>query len=97
MAAFLTLINFTDQGVHGVKDTVNRAQSFVKVMEANGARKIGVWWSLGQYDLVLLSEAPDAETHARLLLMLGMAGNVRTTSQQIFSEDEMAKIVAGLP
>lgn len=96
MAAFLTLVNFTEQGLHTVKSTVQRAQAFEKAIAATGGRKIGVWWSLGQYDLVLISEAPDAETIARSLLQLGMAGNVRTVTQQIFSEDEMAKIVAGL-
>jgi len=97
MAAFMTLLNFTEQGLHTVKDTVNRAQNFEKAFEAVGGRKIGVWWTLGQYDLVLISEAPDAETATRLMLTLGMAGNVRSVTQQIFSEDEMAKIVAGLP
>lgn len=96
MTAYISLINFTEQGVRGVKETVNRAKAFEKAMESVGARKIGIWWTLGQYDLVLIAEAPDDQTIARCLIQLGMAGNVRTVSLRAFSEDEMTKIVSGL-
>jgi uncharacterized protein with GYD domain len=96
MPAFVTLMNFTEQGIRTVKETVNRANAFKKVMESEGARIIGIWWTLGQYDLVAIIEAPDEETGTRLLLRLAMAGNVRTTTLRAFSEDEMASIVQGL-
>jgi uncharacterized protein with GYD domain len=96
MTAYISLVNFTEQGVRTVKDTVNRARAFEKALEAVGARKIGVWWTIGQYDLVLIAEAPDDQTVVRALLQLGMAGNVRTVSMRAFSEDEMQQIVSGL-
>jgi uncharacterized protein with GYD domain len=45
---------------------------------------------------VFISEGPDDETATRLLLQIGMQGNVRTTTMRAFSEDEMEHIVAGL-
>jgi uncharacterized protein with GYD domain len=96
MTAYISLINFTEQGIKTVKETVNLAQAFEKVLDRMGARKIGVWWTVGQYDLVLIMEAPDDQTAARALLKLGMAGNVRTLSMRAFSEDEMQAIVSGL-
>jgi uncharacterized protein with GYD domain len=96
MTAYISLVNFTEQGVRGIKETVNRAKAFEKAMESVGARKIGVWWTLGQYDMVLIAEAPDDETIARALISLGMLGNVRTVSLRAFSEVEMEKIVSGL-
>ena len=96
MPAYITLINFTEQGIKEAKNTVSRARAVEKAIEAMGGRKIGVWWTLGQYDLVFISESPDDESLTRLLLQVGMQGNVRTTTMRAFSEDEMEHIVAGL-
>lgn len=97
MSAYITLANFTDQGARGAKETVNRARAFEKALESVGGRKIGIWWTLGQYDLVVVSEGPNDEVVTRVLLATGMLGNVRTVTMRAFSEDEMEKIVQGLP
>ena len=52
---------------------------------------------MGQYDLILVSEAPDDETVAKIALTLGSLGNVRTEFFRAFKEDEYRKIVASLP
>jgi uncharacterized protein with GYD domain len=62
-----------------------------------GGRVIGVWWLQGQYDAVIIFEAPDEETAMRQLIASGMQGNNRTVTLRAFSEDEMTKILAGLP
>jgi len=97
MPAYISLCNFTDQGVRGVKDTVKRLRAIEQAMESAGGRKIGAWWTLGQYDLVVISEGPDDETITRILLASGMQGNVRTMTLRAFSEEEMERIVGGLP
>jgi uncharacterized protein with GYD domain len=97
MSAYITLFNWTDQGLRNVKETVKRAPAVGQAAQAAGGRVIGVWWTLGQYDGVLIFEAPDDETATRLLLVTGMQGNVRTTTMRCFSEEEMERIVQGLP
>jgi uncharacterized protein with GYD domain len=97
MPAYISLCNFTDQGLRNAKDTVNRFKAIEKAIEAVGGRKIGAWWTLGAYDLVVIAEGPDDETVTRVLLASGMQGNVRTMTLRAFSEDEMARIVQGLP
>src|SRR5712692_996704 len=97
MPAYVSLMNFTEQGIKTVKDTVNRAQMVKKQAEAAGGRIIGVWWLLGQYDAILIFEAPDEATAMRQLIANGMQGNNRTVTMRAFSEDEMARIVGGLP
>ena len=97
MPAYITLISFTDQGIRNVKDTLNRAKAFRQASEAAGGRMIGIWWTLGQYDAVAISEAPDDDTAMRLLLATGMQGNVRTMTMRAFSEDDMARIIQGMP
>jgi uncharacterized protein with GYD domain len=97
MPAYISLVNFTDQGIRDAKNSVKRARDFEKALNAVGGRKIGIWWTLGQYDLVVISEGPDDETATRLLLATGMQGNVRTMTMRCFSEEEMERIVQGLP
>ena len=97
MSAYIVLANFTEQGIKNVKDTVNRARGAAQAAQAVGGRFIGVWWTLGPYDLVAVIEAPDDETATRLMLGTALQGNVRTLTLRAFSEDEMQRIVGGLP
>ncbi len=97
MPAYIALYKFTDQGIHSVKDTVKRAQAAKEAASAVGGRVIGIWWTLGRYDLVAIGEFPDDETGTRFLLAQGMQGNVRTETMRAFSEEEMEHVVQGLP
>jgi uncharacterized protein with GYD domain len=97
MPAYIVLGKFTEQGIHNVKDTVKRAQEIRQAVEGAGGRFIGIWWTQGQYDTVTIVEAPDEEAGMRLLLASGQQGNVRTETLHAFSEEEMARIVAGMP
>jgi uncharacterized protein with GYD domain len=97
MPAYVTLGNFTEQGIKDVKHTVDRAQMVKKATEAAGGRVIGIWWLMGQYDFILIAEAPDDITASRLLLASGMQGNSRSTTLRALSEEEMAKTISGLP
>lgn len=97
MSAYIILANFTDQGIKNVKDTVNRFRAASQAAQAAGSRFIGVWWTLGPYDIVAIVEAPDDATATRLLLATAMQGNIRSLTLRAFSEDEMENIVQGLP
>lgn len=97
MAKYVVLLNFTDQGIHNVKDTVERARHAREALQAMGVRMTGILWTLGQYDLVCTMEAPDDEALTRAGLMLGMQGNVRSSTLRAFDEDEMTKILQGVP
>ena len=56
-----------------------------------------VFLTMGQYDLVVIAEAPDDETIAKFILATGSLGNVSTQTMRAFTEDEFRKIVAGMP
>jgi uncharacterized protein with GYD domain len=96
MPAYISLLKFTDQGIRGVKDVVNRAKAVRQQTEAGGGRIIGIWWTQGQYDGFVIWEAPDDETAAQGLLDIGMRGNYRTETMRAFGEEEMARIVGKL-
>jgi uncharacterized protein with GYD domain len=96
MARYVVLLNWTDQGIKNVKDTVNRAAAARQAFEKLGGRLIDAVWTLGQYDLVLTVEAPDDETLVAFNIQLGRLGNVRSTTLRAFGETEMQRILQKL-
>lgn len=97
MARYVVLLNFTDQGMRSVKNTVDRARAAREAFQGMGVKMTGVWWTIGPYDVVCTLEAPDDETLTRAGLALGMQGNVRSTTLRAFDEGEMTQILQGLP
>ena len=96
MSTYITLINFTDQGVRNIQDTVSRAKDAEKLVQSMGGRIIGCWWTMGQYDEVVIFEAPDDETATRFIASAVKLGNVRTSTMRCFSEEEAARVFGGL-
>ncbi|MFJ1258595.1 GYD domain-containing protein [Cupriavidus sp. CuC1] len=97
MATFVALLNFTDQGIRTVKDTTKRAAAVREMAKKSGIEMKDIYWTLGQYDLVVTFTAPDEATMTAFGLSLGMAGNVRTQTLRAFSMDEMNDILSKMP
>jgi len=97
MATYISLINYTQQGMQNIKESPARLESAKKLFKSMGA-ELKAWYLLiGEYDALVISEGPDDETVAKLLLTIGALGNVRTQTHRAFTEDEYKKIIAGLP
>ena len=97
MPTYISLLRFTQQGVEKIKDGPARLDSARKGYEAMGARVKDFYLVLGQYDAVVISEAPNDEVVAKLALALGSRGNVRSETLRAFTETEYRSIVAALP
>jgi len=89
MALFICLISYTHQGLKQLGATHKRSKAFDKRAEELGAKVIGTYWTLGEYDLVHIIEAPDAKLAASLALSSGALGNVRTHTLPAFTREEM--------
>lgn len=96
MATYIVLANFTDQGIRNVKDTTKRADGVKELAKKFGAEMREIYWTLGQYDIVALIDAPDDNSATALGLAIGSAGNVRTQTLRAFSKDEMNTILGRL-
>ena len=94
MATYIVLGSFTDQGIRNVKDTTKRADAFKKLAKSMGASVKDIYWTLGQYDIVSILEAPDEKAVTALGLALGKSGNVRTQTLRAFPQAEMDAILA---
>jgi uncharacterized protein with GYD domain len=96
MATYVTLLNYTDQGIRTIKESPARLDAAKKAFQANGAELKQFFLLMGRYDLLIVAEAPNDETVAKISLALGSLGNVRTQTFRAFPEQEFRKIVAGL-
>jgi uncharacterized protein with GYD domain len=94
MPSYVSLINWTDQGIENFRDTVRRAEDFRNRLEQAGGRVRELLWTVGEYDIAVVMEAPDDETATALLLQVSSLGNVRTKTMKAFNADEMNGIIA---
>jgi len=97
MATYVTLIRYTQKGAESIKQLPGRLDAARKASKALGAEIKQIYLVMGRYDAVVISEAPDDETAAKLSLGTAMQGNVRTETLRAFPEAEFLKIVASLP
>ncbi|MDX1527600.1 MAG: GYD domain-containing protein [Gammaproteobacteria bacterium] len=96
MATFISLINFTEQGIKNVKDSPARAQAFAEMAKKLDIEVKGIYWTVGSYDAVVIADGSD-EAVTTALLTVGSAGNVRTQTLRAFDADSMRKILANMP
>ncbi len=96
MAKYVVLVNFTDQGIRTVTESVKRARASVSTFEKFGCKKTAQFWTMGQHDIVIVLEAPDDETAMKGVLAVGKLGNVRTTTMRAFTAEEMEAVTSGL-
>jgi uncharacterized protein with GYD domain len=87
------LINWTDQGVKGFKDTVDRYENARAAGSETGVTWRDAHWTLGPYDIVATLDAPDDETLMAALLNVAGLGNIRTTTLRALSADEMRGVI----
>ena len=94
MPSYITLMNWTDQGVKSFKDSVDRADAAEVALSPAGINFKDLYWTVGAYELIATFEAPDEETLAAALLTLAAQGNLRTTTLRAFTSDEMRGVIA---
>ena len=97
MPTYVTFFNLTQKGIETVKRAPERIDAARRAYEAQGAKIKAFYLLLGRHDAVVISEAPNDETAARLALTLGMMGYVRSETMRAFTEDEYRDIITGLP
>jgi len=97
MAKYISLVKYTARGVENVKDSPSRLDAFKQLCESMGAKVEGFYLTMGRYDIVIIVDAPNAETAAKVILTTGSSGAVSTETLQAFSEEEYRQIISELP
>ena len=96
MPTYVLLANWTEQGIRGVKESPRRLDTAKKALKDMGGEFKYVFLTLGDYDLVVIYEAPDDAVAARFNLQLGMQGNIRTRTMKAFPEAAYREIITSL-
>jgi uncharacterized protein with GYD domain len=96
MPTYVLLINWTDQGVRNVRDTVDRYDRSTELANKHGVSLEQIYWTVGPHDIVGLAEAPDDESISAFCLELSSAGNLRTTTLRAYKREEMRGVLERL-
>jgi len=94
MAIYISLNNFTDQGIRSFKDTTKRADAIREMAKKFGVTFKDLYWTLGSYDSVGIFEAPDDASMAAFLASVGALGSIRTQTLRAFSQADVNGILA---
>lgn len=97
MPTFISLYKLTDQGIKNIKEAPSRVEDAIKGAETMGAKVIGFYSVMGEYDYVAIGEFPSDEHAVTFAMALGSGGNVRTTTFRAFSKEEFSEMVKKLP
>lgn len=95
MPFFVRLANFTEQGSRQTKDLAKLLAHAKQVIEANGARMVQAYATLGRYDLVTVIEAPDEKAMAKISALIASQGNFKAESLPAIPIQDFVQSVQG--
>src|SRR6266705_1835821 len=96
MAMYISLIQFTDQGIRNIKDTTKRGEAAIAEAEKMGRKMTEEFGTIGAYDVVGQLEAPDEATISAVLPKVGSMGKLNTQTLRALRMQEMEGILAKL-
>jgi uncharacterized protein with GYD domain len=89
-------MRWTSKGLAGLPAWRERVEEGERVIDGAGGRLIGVYVTLGRYDVVEIFEAPDDNTAAEILLKLQRHGAEHTETLRAFTREEAEEIIRRL-
>ena len=96
MATYISTIKFTPQGVKSIDQTTKRAASVKATAKKLGVKVTDIFWTLGEYDGLLIFDAPDEVAATTMLFNLGAMGNVQTSTMRAFRTNEVEQMLANV-
>jgi uncharacterized protein with GYD domain len=93
---YVSLMRWTSQGVAGLPAWRERVEEGERIIQEAGGELIGVYVTLGRYDVVEIFVAPDDDTAAEILLKLQRHGAEHTETLRAFTREEAEAIIRRL-
>ncbi|MBI2165969.1 MAG: GYD domain-containing protein [Chloroflexi bacterium] len=93
MPHYIVLANYTEQGLRSIKEAPTSGYRAEEAIESAGGRLLSMHLTMGQYDLVIIADAPNDEAMAVALLNITRSGDMQTSTLKAFSYDEMRRII----
>ena len=96
MPHYISLMRWTSQGRAGLPAWLDRVDDGEREIEEAGGKLVGVWVTLGRYDVVEVFEAPDDDTALEIMTRLGRHGAEQTETLRAFTRHEAENIIKKL-
>jgi len=96
MPTYVVLMNWTDQGIKNVRDTVQRNERSQELQDKHGVSLQQTYWTVGPYDIVGIAEAADEESISAFLLEIASTGYLKTITLRAYDREEMSGILERL-
>ena len=96
MPHYISLMRWTTQGRAGLPAWRDRVEDGERLIQESGGKLVGVWVTLGRYDVVEVFEAPDYEVALEIITKLGAAGGEETETLRAFTREEAEGIIRKL-
>jgi uncharacterized protein with GYD domain len=93
---YISLMHWTSQGRMGLPAWRDRIEDGEREIEDAGGKLVGVWVTLGRYDVVEVFEAPDDETALEIMTRLGRHGAEATETLRAFTREEAENVIKKL-
>ncbi len=97
MAKYISLVKYTAKGIENIKESPNRLDAVKQLCESMGAKVEGFYLTMGRYDIIMITDAPNPETVTKIILTITSGGAVSTETLLAFPEEEYRKIISELP
>ena len=96
MPHYVSLMRWTSKGVAGLPAWRERVEEGERIVKEAGGELVGVYVTLGRYDVVEIFEAPDDDTAAEILLKLQRHGAEHTEDLRELTREEAEEIIRRL-
>ena len=97
MPLYVVLGKFTNKRMKNIKDLPKGLEASQKALDSVGAKMVAICYTMGQYDVVGIIEAPSDEAITKSLLDFGRLGVLRTETLRGYTPDEIIKLIEELP
>src|SRR5262245_20915134 len=97
MPTYISFFHLTQKGVENVRMGPERVAAAKRAFRAAGVEIKAFYLVLGQYDAVVICDAPDDARLAKAILSLVSLGYVRSETMRAFTEDEYRELITSLP
>ena len=89
MSLYMTQFAYTSEAWKAlVKNPEDRGRVFSELVEKMGGRLIALYYCMGEYDGLVIYEAPDESTAAATILSAVAPGHLRTTKTTVLMSVE---------
>jgi uncharacterized protein with GYD domain len=90
---YVTLMRWTTQGIAGLPAWRERVEEGERIIDEAGGKLVGVYVTLGRYDVVEIFDAPNDETAVEILMKLQRFGAEHTETLKAFTREEAEEII----